>query len=151
MLLRRLRAAAVLGVMWALLCVPFGIALYFVMALWVSDLYVSGRDLWNLVVYGASIGAAWGLVSGLVFAAALAALERRGGVEHLARRRVVGWGALSGAALPITVLTLTVPLAVLLADIVPFLMIVGAGTAYGGVVGGGLLTAALGAKRIEGA
>jgi hypothetical protein len=151
MLLRRLRAAGVLGLMWALLCAPFGIAIYLALAAVATDFPLSARDLLGLVVTGVTVGTIWGLASGLVFAAALAALERRGGVEHLSRRRVVGWGALSGAAFPIVVTAVTLPVAVLVADIVPILAIVGAGTAYGAVVGGGLLTAALGAKRIEGA
>jgi hypothetical protein len=63
----------------------------------------SGRDLLHLVSRGVLIGGLWGLASGAIFASALAAAERRGGIEHLARHRVVGWGAVSGAIFPVIV------------------------------------------------
>jgi hypothetical protein len=151
MLLRRLRAAGVLGLMWAILCAPFGVAMQLTLALSVIGM-PSGRDLWYIVWIGAASGAGWGLASGFAFAAALAVLERRRSMEQLARRRVVAWAALSGALFPIAVIAVVIPsVGVLLADMVPVLVAVSVSAVYGAVVGDGLLRAALSAKRIEGA
>jgi hypothetical protein len=148
MLLRRLRAAVVLAVAWAVLWAPFGVATELLLAVWVTGLGLSGRDMLFLVGAGAVGGALWGLASGLLFSAALAAVERRGAVEHLERRRILGWGALSGAAFP-TVLFAVIDQgsATLLDAIVAALAIIGLSASYGALVAS-LLTSVRAPKAV---
>lgn len=152
--LRRLRAASVLALAWAVLWAPFGAAMYVLLIAWVVDFSLSRRDALYGAAGGTAAGAVWGVVSGTIFAAALAAVERSGGIERLARRRVISWGALSGAVFPVvlgaTVASITGSVRGVSA-ILSLLAVVGAGALYGALVAGGLLAAASGAAPTEGA
>jgi hypothetical protein len=145
MLLRRVRAAVVLAVIWAVVWAPFSVALFLVMLWQAADFSpLTWHDIKHIVMRGALVGCAWGLVSGVVFTTALAAAERGAAVERLAQRRVVGWGALSGAALPLIILgatLLTEELSRL--RIGPVLVVlIGLGAAVGTLVAAGLMTLA---------
>jgi hypothetical protein len=151
--LRRVRAAAVLALAWAVLWAPFGAVLFVLFAGWVvDDFWLSWRDLLRLLGRGAYFGGVWGLVSGAIFAAALGAAERRGGVEHLARRRVIGWGALSGAGFPmIAVLMLAASIRDGGVYLPGLLAGMGVGALFGALVAGSLLSAAGRTTVTEGA
>jgi hypothetical protein len=151
-ILRRLRAAAVLAVAWGILWVPFGIALQLVLVIWVMPHFPTWRDAWHLVLQGTMAGAVWGLASGALFSLALAAAERRGAVERLAGARVVLWGALSGVAFPIVMIALLMAQTdARFDDIIGPFVLMGAGLAYGALVGSALLSAARSGSPAEAA
>lgn len=108
MILRRLRAAAILAVTWGVLWAPFGVALYLGLGMSVGDMPLTWRDAWHLAGLGAAVAGSWGVVSGGLFALALATAERRGSIDRLRRWRVVLWGAIGGAAFPAAVTTVLV-------------------------------------------
>ena len=131
-----------MAVIWAVLWAPLGAALLVSAK---GSNYVPSPP-WSAVLEhalrGARVGAVWGLLSGAVFAATLAAVERRGGIERLLSGRVVAWGALSGMAFPAI---MVLRLGVYGPDhdaIARLLTIFGLSALYGAAVAGGLLAAA---------
>ena len=151
--LRRLRATAVLAVAWGVLWAPFGIALYLALGMWVEGLRSpSWRDTYNLIRLGAMVGGAWGLLSGAIFSLALAAAERRGSIERLARRRVMLWGALSGVVFPtIAIATIASQQRIPDGDRLFLLGVTVTSVVYGALVAGALLAAARGPAPVGGA
>jgi|SRR5512143_1050636 hypothetical protein len=93
-MLRRLRSALIVGIVWGAIWLPVGVALVvskgglrrfpFDWRVWAA--------LGNWTVFAT--------LSGAGFALLLAARERTRTVETLAPRRVLGWGLLAGAAVP---------------------------------------------------
>lgn len=112
---RRLRGAATLGALWGLGWLPAGIALGVVMG-WMRPPFTHD---WDAMFLGFWTGI--GVVSGGVFAALLATLERNRTLEELSDRRVALWGALGGATVPVllTVFVLSLPNVYLSAEAPP--------------------------------
>jgi len=93
-MLRRLRSALIVGIVWGAIWLPVGV-LVAVSKGGLRHFPFEWRDwaaLGNWTVFVT--------LSGAAFALLLAALERTRTVETLARRRVLGWGLLAGAAVP---------------------------------------------------
>lgn len=93
-ILHRLRSALVLGILWGVAWLPVGVTLA------VSKRWLSFPFGWiDWVALGAWTGLA--VVSGATFALLLASRERAKTLESLAARRVLAWGTLAGAGVPI--------------------------------------------------
>jgi hypothetical protein len=93
-ILRRLRSAFVLGVLWGAAWLPVGVTL----AMSKGLLRFPFRWL-DWAALGAWTGVA--IVSGATFALLLARRERSRTIDTLAPRRVLGWGLLAGAGVPV--------------------------------------------------
>jgi len=94
-LLRRIRGAGIIAVLWGIAWLAAGIALGLLMQ-WVG--------FFDTGLLGLSFLGFWtgiGVLSGAVFAALLATLERNQTLERLSARRVAVWGALGGATVPV--------------------------------------------------
>jgi hypothetical protein len=93
-MLRRLRSALSVGIVWGAIWLPVGVFL----AMNRGGLRRFPFD-WRV---WAALGTwtAFAILSGTAFALLLAARERTRTVETLAPRRVLGWGLLAGAAVP---------------------------------------------------
>jgi hypothetical protein len=141
---RRFRAAAVLAVAWAMLWIPFAVVLYLGLAGAVDGFSFTWRDVLHLAMRGVLVGGPWGLGSGAIFAVALAAAERRGGIEHLAGHRVLGWGSLSGAIFPVIVAAVVTASMGGPGGITSGLLlaVTGVGALYGALVAAGLFAVA---------
>lgn len=83
--LKRIRAALVLGVTWAVVWAPAAVLLGLIV-----DPDDSLDEMWFL------IGAYPGFLGGVLFSIVLAIAARRRGLEDLSTARVAGWGALAG-------------------------------------------------------
>jgi hypothetical protein len=86
-ILRRIRGAASVALIWAAAWLPVGV----LVAAWKGWLSPEFLGVWTLL----------GACAGAVFAILLATLERRRTLEDLSPRRLTMWGALGGAALPV--------------------------------------------------
>lgn len=84
-LLIRIRAAVLMGVMWAVAWLPIGPLIGFIV-----DRDGSMDEPWILV------GALPGFLGGVVFSVVLMIAERRRRFDGLSLRRVAGWGAVGG-------------------------------------------------------
>jgi hypothetical protein len=87
--LRRLRAAIVMGVLWALIWGPAAILL----GTLVIDPDNSMDEMWVM------IGAIPGFLTGVIFSAVLGIAARERPLEALSTARVGGWGALAGVVI----------------------------------------------------
>ena len=96
-MLRRIRAALVLGVLWGIAWVPFWLVF-----MWSYGLPL-GIVVEELLVPFSAISA----VSGAIFGGILTLFERRGAIDRLVPARVAAWGAAAGAVFP-TVLTILI-------------------------------------------
>lgn len=93
-MLRRLRSAIVVGLLWGVVWLIIGIVVgAFMRLLAPPPVGVNGLLL--------GIWTGLGMASGMTFAGLLARLERNRTVETLAFRRLVFWGVLAGAGIPI--------------------------------------------------
>ena len=98
MLIRRLRAALVVTVPWAVLWAAYGMAKW----LWYFPLpgYPSFEGPWSTnfdyLARLVASGMLYGVASGLTFAALLRLLERGGTAARLTGRRMATWGAFAG-------------------------------------------------------
>lgn len=133
-MLRRLRSALVIGVLWGIAWLILGI---------VVDALVRWFGLpprtFDFLLLGIWTGL--GIASGTTFAGLLARLERNRTVETLAFRRLVLWGVLAGAGIPILFATIVLALAapdlhLARSDFVVFTVLgaIGAATAVGTIV-----------------
>lgn len=94
-MLRRIRGALSVALIWALAWLPFGV----VVGLWKGWVSLPPRheiDLWFVAVW-----TLLGACAGGVFAILLAALERYRTLSELSPRRLAAWGAIGGAGLPV--------------------------------------------------
>ncbi len=98
-MLRRLRAALTVGVVWAFVWLPIGAAV----ALYASarppqpaDLLFRPVDFTTFL----TVWTAWGGLSGTAVAAVLAAAERRRTLGDLSPARTAAWGALGSMSVP---------------------------------------------------
>lgn len=103
-MLRRVRAIIGLGLIWALVWLPSGLLLGLVMR-GISQSVPRSIPLWYVVIW-TCLGAS----SGAVFAILLATMERNRTLGELSPQRLALWGAIAGAALPITVGVLVITL-----------------------------------------
>ena len=94
-MLRRLRSALTIGLLWGIVWLILGITLGVVTRGWTRSPFAP-IDATNLAVW-----TGLGFVSGTAFAAFLALLERNRTVETLSFGRLVLWGILAGAGIPI--------------------------------------------------
>jgi hypothetical protein len=121
--LKRIRAAGVMGLMWAAVWAPVGVLVGLVI-----DPHGAMDEMWFLV-FGYP-----GFLGGVVFSGVLAMRERKRRVDELSVRRVGAWGAVAG----------------LLVGTLPFLLgtptgRVPLGALFGAVVGSTTLLSALSA------
>jgi hypothetical protein len=130
-MLRRIRSALVIGLLWGIAWLILGIVVDELMVWFASP----PRAIDTLLL---GIWTGLGIVSGTTFAGLLARLERNRTVETLAFRRLVLWGVLAGAGIPILfaiiVLALAAPdLHLARSDFVVFTLLgaIGAATAAG--------------------
>lgn len=93
-MLRRLRSALSVGIVWGAIWLPVGVFL----AVSKGGLGRFPFEWRDWAALGTWTGFA--TLSGAAFALLLAARERTRTVETLAPRRVLGWGLLAGAAVP---------------------------------------------------
>jgi hypothetical protein len=110
LLLRQLRGALGITLLWAVVWFPLGIGL----GVWrylrspFSDEMYGGEfaRLPALSVIGpiVLVWTAWGAISGFLFATILSAAERRHSVDDVSIVRVSTWGAIGSASLPCVVL-----------------------------------------------
>lgn len=112
--LRRIRAAVVLGVAWAVVWAPVGVAIGMLV-----DPDGSMDEPWIL------IGAYPGFIGGVVFSAVLAIAARRRTLGELSLPRVAAWGAAAG----------------LLVGLVPFTVALSSGTLSAWMLAGGAIGA----------
>jgi hypothetical protein len=93
-MLRRIRGAVVLGLLWAAVWLPVG----FIAGLAFRWIIVPFRPVdWLFVALFAGLGFA----SGTTFGALLSRLERDRTIEGIALGRLAIWGSLAGAGIPI--------------------------------------------------
>jgi hypothetical protein len=103
-MLRRLRSALVIGLLWGVVWLILGLAVgAFMRWLTPRPVGVSGLLL--------GIWTGLGIASGMTFAGLLARLERNRTVETLAFRRLVFWGVLAGAGIPIALYVIVLAVA----------------------------------------
>lgn len=93
-MLRRLRSALVIGLLWGILWLILGFVVDALMV-W----FAAPPRAFDTLLLGIWTGL--GIASGTTFAGLLARLERNRTVETLAFRRLVVWGVLAGAGIPI--------------------------------------------------
>ena len=84
--LRRVRAAVVMGLLWAVIWAPAAILL----GTLVIDPDNSMDEMWVMV------GAIPGFLTGVIFSAVLGVAARQRRLDDLSTARVGGWGALAG-------------------------------------------------------
>jgi hypothetical protein len=96
-LFKRLRAIAVVAMLWAVVWLPFGVALnMFYWPVLRPDRTIRWRAVLFAAEEGALLGAQWGVIGGVLFAATLIVAEGGRRVEHLSFRRALIWGAIAG-------------------------------------------------------
>ena len=95
-MLRKLRAALIISALWVLCWVPFGLALERAL---VSILFP--EPPMHSPYIGVSVWAIWGALSGLCFATVLGFRERGHTASNLSTLRVLSWGALGSALVPL--------------------------------------------------
>ena len=95
-MLRRTRAALIIAALWVLCWVPLGLALEETL---VRIFLPSGPRI-DSPYLGVTIWAIWGALSGLGFAIILGFLERGHAVPSLSTFRVLSWGAVGSALVP---------------------------------------------------
>ncbi len=96
-LLRRIRGILGVSAMWGGLWAVLFAVLFFIIGVFDPDTIDPGETLGLLV----TIGATFGLVSGVSFAVLLAAAEGRKTLAELSPLRVALWGALATSVLPL--------------------------------------------------
>ena len=94
-LIRQLRSALVVSLLWAAAWFPVGLVLGVIKG-WVSVLPEGGFDVLFLAVW-----TALGACAGALFSGLLITLERNRSLSDLSWRRLAIWGVLGGAALPL--------------------------------------------------
>jgi len=94
--LSRVRAALILTVVWVLCWIPFAVALDHVLA----DILLPGPRL-DSPYTPVRLWAIWGALSGLGFAIVLGFAERGRSVSSLSIPRVLSWGAIGSALVPV--------------------------------------------------
>jgi len=142
-MLRRLRGALVIGLLWGTLWLVLGIAAD-ALVVW----FASPPRAVDTLLLGIWTGL--GIASGTTFAGLLAGLERNRTVDTLAFRRLVLWGVLAGAGIPILFATIVLALAapdlhLARSDVVVF-MVLGA---IGAATAAGTIAIARGGERVE--
>ena len=95
-MLRRIRAALIITALWVLCWVPLGLVLDDLVRILVPP----QPDI-DSPTMGVTIWAIWGALSGLGFAIVLGFLERGHTVASLSTFRVLSWGAVGSALVPI--------------------------------------------------
>src|SRR5688572_3836917 len=91
-MLRRIRAALVLSVLWGIAWLPLGIGAMLLFGYY-QDLPTAVRELGFFMLLGAA--------SGAVFSTLVAAFERRGTVDRLSPPRLALWGGTAGGLIPV--------------------------------------------------
>ncbi|HYW06811.1 MAG TPA: hypothetical protein VE913_07635 [Longimicrobium sp.] len=142
--LRRLRGVGGTAVAWATAWAVLGvIPSVAIQAFWFarrSDELPSAWAVAGMVAGGLAFWAAWGAISGVVFATAMTMRERHRTVDELPTHRAATWGALAGLTIPLLSLAVVganpptrgVPISIL---IIPVL-----GALLGGLCGAGSLS-----------
>jgi len=135
-LVRRLRAALGMGVVWGVAWIPLTLASVVILSLRAGQ-WPSWRLLAETTVAGALAGAA----SGLIFGGLLAVAERRRTVASLSSARFALWGALAAVAPPaLFLLGAMARVRAPWVDVVPMLgRILGLTGVLGAVCAGGVL------------
>ncbi|HWA40223.1 MAG TPA: hypothetical protein VG712_01345, partial [Gemmatimonadales bacterium] len=117
-LLRRIRAAVVIGALWAGVWFAVGMVLLLIVGLGAAD-----------VPFPLFFGFL-GFLAGAIFSGALGLIERRRSFGQLSLPRIAGWGGLGGILLAGLVALIAGPGAELLV-VVPVFALAGAGSAAG--------------------
>ena len=94
-LLRQLRSALVVSLIWAAAWFPVGVVLGVIKG-WVSVPPASGSEVLFLALW-----TALGACAGALFSALLITLERNRSLADLSSRRLAVWGVLGGAGVPL--------------------------------------------------
>src|SRR5262245_19822214 len=108
LLLRRLRGVLGTALVWAIVWCLAGSAIIAPAVWWYGKTHDEGPASFGEILLAVMMNlSAWGAVSGAVFALLLAIAERRRTVNELSMGRVVGWGPIGGAALPLIAIATT--------------------------------------------
>ncbi len=103
-LLRKVRAALIVTAIWVLFWTPFAVGLDHILA---DILFPDPRI--DSPYTPATVWAIWGALSGLAFAIVLALAERGRSVGGLSTGRMLSWGAVGSALVPVVYWILTTP------------------------------------------
>ncbi len=143
-MLRQFRAALGIGLMWAVIWLPIGLAL----ALYAASFPPQPSDIISRPVsvpWFVTVWTAWGGISGTGFAIILGFTERRRSLSELSLSRIAAWGALGAMTVPtllILVEILSTPLSLHFYDWRLPLVVLAVSATLGGVCGAVTLTLA---------
>ncbi|NUQ93321.1 MAG: hypothetical protein HOQ11_16650 [Gemmatimonadaceae bacterium] len=136
----RARAISVMTLLWMVLWLPFAITAHLAILFEPPHHSVAWSQVLRAVRYGVLTAGLWGPGSGVVFAALLATAERGGAIGQLVVRRVILWGAISGASLPVLLLVWdAVQIGITMVVDWRNVTVVGLGAAYGALIAAGLV------------